>query len=91
MIRLNFLKIKSYNNQNGRTIIIKNNIKPIGLYNKALPISPFSNNNTERVDPHEGQGIPVAFLKRQTPIPLEMEFTSLIIIQIYPAMQAIEK
>jgi hypothetical protein len=46
---------------------------------------------TARVDPHEGQGILVAFLKRQTPIPLDSEITSFRITQIYPAMQAIEK
>ena len=35
----------------------------MGFISIAPTISPFGSNKTARVDPHDGHGIPVAFLK----------------------------
>jgi hypothetical protein len=39
---------------------------PNGFMKKAPEKSPFRMDKTERVDPHEGQGIPVTCLNKQT-------------------------
>jgi len=38
---------------------------PIGLKKSAFIQSPFKNNSTDRVVPHEAHGIPVIFFKLQ--------------------------
>jgi len=42
-------------------------INPNGFQRKAPKTSPFKRARTDRVDPHEGQGILVIRLNKQTP------------------------
>jgi hypothetical protein len=64
------------------------NISPIGFQYKASAIFPWIRDNTDRVEPQEGQGIPVTCFIKQTP---PMLFTSgdkfiFRYNQMYPAM-----
>lgn len=51
--------------QNGANNSPKEPTIPIGFVNKAFIKSPSKKLITDRVVPHEGQGAPVTFLKRQ--------------------------
>jgi len=50
----------------GETIIINIKIRPNGFQPIALNTSPCKRDNTDLVDPQEGQGIFVKYLKIQT-------------------------
>jgi hypothetical protein len=53
--------------QTGKTSRIDVSIGPNGFQSIAPEISPFRIDRTDRVEPQEGQGIPVARLNKQTP------------------------
>lgn len=61
-----FWKATSYSNQKGVINRINTKSIPNGLWVIAPVKSPFTSDTTERVEPHEGQGIFVAFLIKQT-------------------------
>ena len=68
-------------------------INPNGFQNKAPKTSPLRSDNTDRVDPQEGQGIPVMRLNIHTPDSPPLETLRLYVTksQIYPAAQAVDK
>lgn len=55
----------------GVIIMMSNTITPSGFKFKDLIKSPFKRNNTERVDPQEGQGTFVTCLNKQK-LPLRL-------------------
>jgi len=59
--------------QSGDTIRMNMIIIPNGLQRNAPVKSPFRIESTDLVDPHEGQGIPVKRLNKQTPGSIEPE------------------
>ena len=69
-------------------------ISPNGFQKSAPEISPLKSDRTDLVEPHEGQGIVVMRLTKQSPIsPLlvSVPCRNVITIQIYPDKQAVDK
>jgi hypothetical protein len=62
-----FLNNVSNKTQSGEITRINIKINPNGFQNNALQISPFSNDKTDLVEPHEGHGKLVIRLNKHTP------------------------